>query len=270
VTISSKIIKQLGSLVAGDKSSAPYLSGPKLVDFFNECGFGDVYGAGFPSRWAYAAEKIALSNGTSRLQTIIEEFVDPRRYGGNEELVLTIVHDINALIKYDGLELSKNGAYFRIKDTAGNFIEPKAAAEMGHEFINEQIAKCRQKISDSDFSGAITNARTLVEAVLIHIIEQIGQKEIKNDGNISNLWTKAKKCLKIELKKEDFPDFVFQIISGLDTSLGGLSALSNNAGDRHANKFNTEKHHAKLAVNLALTISDFLIEVLNRKKMIDN
>jgi len=76
--------------------------------------------------------------------------------------------------------------------------------------------------------------------------------------------------LKIELKKEDFPDFVFQIISGLDTSLGGLSALSNNAGDRHANKFNTEKHHAKLAVNLALTISDFLIEVLNRKKMIDN
>ena len=39
---------------------------------------------------------------------------------------------------------------------------------------------------------------------------------------ISNLWTKAKKCLKIELKKEDFPDFVFKIISGLDTSLGGL------------------------------------------------
>jgi uncharacterized membrane protein YozB (DUF420 family) len=68
------------------------------------------------------------------------------------------------------------------------------------------------------------------------------------------------------LKKDEIPDFVFQILSGLDTTINGLAGLSNNAGDRHANKFNTKRHHAKLAVNSTMTICDFLIDVLNERK----
>ena len=92
------------------------------------------------------------------------------------------------------------------------------------------MKKCQQKISADDFNGAITNARTLTEAVLIHVIETIELKEIKNDGNILNLWTRAKKALKIDLKKDEIPETVFQILSGLDTALNGLAGLSNNAG----------------------------------------
>jgi abortive infection Abi-like protein len=69
--------------------------------------------------------------------------------------------------------------------------------------------------------------------------------------------------MKLEIDKDTLPDFVIQILSGIDTAIKGLAGLSNNAGDRHANKFNTRKHHAKLAVNLAMTISDFLIESWN-------
>jgi hypothetical protein len=66
--------------------------------------------------------------------------------------------------------------------------------------------------------------------------------------------------MKLEIDKETLPEFVIQILSGLETSIKGLAGLSNNAGDRHANKFRTRKHHAKLAVNLSMTISDFLID----------
>ena len=69
--------------------------------------------------------------------------------------------------------------------------------------------------------------------------------------------------MKLEIDKETLPDFVFQIVSGLETSIKGLAGLSNKAGDRHANKFKTKKHHAKLAVNLSMTIADFLIESWN-------
>jgi hypothetical protein len=70
-------------------------------------------------------------------------------------------------------------------------------------------------------------------------------------------------ALKLELKIDEIPDFVFQILSGLDTSIRRLAGLSNNSGDRHANKFNTKSHHAILAVNSAMTLCDFLIDVLN-------
>ena len=264
--ISNKIIKQLGTLIAGDTPTAPYLSGPNLVDFYNECGFDDIYGESFPSRWRYSTDKILETNGTNRLKNILEEFVDPRRYGGNDVIIEKIVAEINSLIKFDGYALIKKGNLYKVVDTQGNFIQPETLKTVGHEFVAEQIEKCQQKISADDFNGAITNARTLTEAVLIHVIEIIEQTEIKNDGNITNLWARAKKALKINLKKDEIPDTVFQILSGLDTSLNGLAGLSNNAGDRHANKFNTKRHHAKLSVNLAMTICDFLIDVLNERK----
>lgn len=264
--ISNKVTEQLGKLIAGDTGSAPYLSGPKLVSFYNECGFDDVYENGFPSRWKYSTDKIVESNGTQRLKRIIEDFVDPRRFAGDEQTVDKIVNDINQLIKYDGFALIKKGDIHKIADIQGNFIEPETVSTIGHEFVSEQIDKCQQKIATDDFNGAITNARTLCEAVLIHIIETVEKVEIKNDGNISNLWTRAKKALKIDLKNDEIPDFVFQVLSGLDTTINGLAGLSNNAGDRHANKFNTKRHHAKLAVNSVMTLCDFLIDVLNEKK----
>lgn len=263
--ISNKITKQLGTFITGDTGIAPYLTGTQLVDFYNECGYDDVYGEGFPSRWKYSTDKIIESNGKPILKKILEEFVDPRRYGGDEQFVDTIVAEINQLIKYDGFALIKKGNNHKIADIQGNFIESETITSIGHEFVGEQIEKCQQKISTDDFNGAITNARTLCEAVLIHIIETIEKTEVKNDGNIINLWARTKKAIKIDLKKDEVPDFVFQILSGLDTSLNGLAGLSNNAGDRHANKFNTKRHHAKLAVNSAMTLCDFLIDVLNER-----
>lgn len=263
--ISNKVTRQLGTLIAGDTSTAPYLTGNNLVDFYNDCGFDDVYGEEFPSRWKYSTDKIEEANGTDRLRTILEEFVDPRRYGGNEETIERIVNAINLLIKYDGYGYVKKGNLYKIADVKGSYIEPETLKTIGHEFVEEQIEKCQEKISSDDFNGAITNARTLTEAVLIFIIETIEAVDIKNDGNLLNLWTRTKRVLKIDLKKDEVPDTVFQILSGLDSSLNGLAGLSNNAGDRHATKFKTKRHHAKLAVNLAMTICDFLIDVLNER-----
>jgi hypothetical protein len=136
----------------------------------------------------------------------------------------------------------------------------ESSKEIDHNFINEQIEKCYKKISENDFNGAITNARSLLEAVFIEIIERNKGFEIKNEGNVDNLWSQVKKIMKLEIDKTILPDYVIQILSGIDTAIKGFAGLSNNAGDRHATKFITRKHHAKLAVNLAMTISDFLID----------
>lgn len=67
MNVSDKIICQLGAFISGDSQIAPYLAGPDLVDFFNDFGFRDIYGQGFPTRWKYAAEKIDQLNGTKKL-----------------------------------------------------------------------------------------------------------------------------------------------------------------------------------------------------------
>ncbi|MDP9959280.1 abortive infection family protein [Chryseobacterium lathyri] len=267
--ISKKITKSLGKLIAGDTGIAPYMSGPELVEFYNEYDFDDEYGQGFPSRWVYSTDKITESNGSLKLQKILEDFVDPRRFIGTEKKVEIVVDEVNKLIKIDGYTLVKNGELYKVTDTHGNFIQEENLTVIGHEFIREQIEKCQQKIRSEDYNGAITNARTLIEAVLIYIVEYIQKTEVKNDGNLLNLYSRAKKALKIDYKKDEIPDSAFQILSGLDSIISGLSGFSNNAGDRNANRFNTKRHHAKLVVNSAMTACDFLVDVLNEKKTVD-
>ena len=47
--ITPKSISPLARFITGDISQTPYLSGPKLIDLFNQYGFDDKYGRNFPS-----------------------------------------------------------------------------------------------------------------------------------------------------------------------------------------------------------------------------
>lgn len=258
--ISEYTLKHLSKAVCGDSGYTPYVKGYELVLLFNKYGFNDTYEQGFPSRWKYTEDKLREMNGKDSVRRIIEDTVDPRRFHGLEITVENAVSEINKFLKYDKYELRKIGDYYKLTDTKGIVVQAEASNAISHQFINEQIEKCKRKILEEDFNGAVTNSRSLIEAIFIEIIERHEGKEVKNDGNVENQWGKVKKIMKLEINKDTLPDYVIQILGGIDTAIKGLAGLSNNAGDRHANKFNTRRHHAKLAANLAMTISDFLID----------
>lgn len=267
--ISEKSIRLLAKAVCGDSKYTPYKSGPQLVDFFNEVGGNDVYsrGGGFPSRWAYTEEKLRLYNDKPELKKIIEASVDPREFIELPELDYDFAAiEINKFLSFDKFELKKFDKLYRIVDTTGFIVEAETVKGISHEFIREQISKCKRKIDESDFNGAITNARSLIEAVLIEIIEENEGKEINNDGKIDNLYKRVKKILNLNNDSGTLPPTVIQILSGLDSITTGLAGLSNNSGDRHANKFKTKKHHARLAVNSTLTLVDFLLDSRDYQK----
>lgn len=258
--ITERTIKFLGKTLCGDNGLLPRKSGPNLVDFFVNFGSNDIYGEGFPSRWIYTENKVREYNDSLTLKRIIEDSVDPRDLMESKIDPLETIRQINEYLKFDGYELKKIGEFYKIHDSKGILVQPETVKELNHDFIHEQIQKCNDKIDKNDFNGAITNARSLVEAVMIEIIEGYEKKEIKNDGNLDNLYKQVKKILNLTINPEIFPPTIIQILSGLESISSGLAGLSNNSGDRHANKFNTMKHHARLAVNSAMTLVDFLLD----------
>lgn len=70
--LSEKTLEKLRVLINEDTE---YRSGPKLVQFFNDLGFQDTYGQGFPSRWMYTDEKLNVINGSPQLDRCIKKFV---------------------------------------------------------------------------------------------------------------------------------------------------------------------------------------------------
>lgn len=58
--------------------------------------------------------------------------------------------------------------------------------------------------------------------------------------------------------RTDISESLKQVLSGLSSIVQGLSSLRNKMSDSHVSSYRPEKHHARLAVNAAKMLSDFL------------
>lgn len=137
---------------------------------------------------------------------------------------------------------------------------------LSHAFIEDQIRKCDRKIFEGDYNGAITNARTLLEAVLLAIEEEATGTRTDYDGDLIRLFRRVQQLLILDPGRRDISDALRQVLSGLNSIVNGLAALRNSMSDAHATTAMAARRHAKLAVNSAKTAADFLIETFQEQR----
>jgi len=141
-------------------------------------------------------------------------------------------------------------------------VETKELARISFEYIHNQIRKCNDKITEKDFDGAITNARTLIESICLFIIEaKTGEKQ-NYDGNVIKLYKTVAFILK--MSPGDYEDeYLRQILSGVFSIINGVSGLRNTYSDSHGTSpskanYQIDERHSILTVNLAKTITEYL------------
>lgn len=269
--ISERTIAALADIICGNNDLSFYRTGPNLIRFFNEIGFNDVYGQGFPSRPSFTEDKIRELNDTGNLVKVFEQHLDPRNFIDLSDYdPEAIVSYLNKYLKFDGYEIFKNDDLYKVKDLSGSLVELEVnfgeEKEVNQLFIEEQIKKCNQKIIDADYSGAITNARSLVEAVLKEIENKLDQDAPDYDGDLIKLYRRVQKLLNLEPSRKDVSDSLKPMLSGLNSIISGLSGVRNKMSDSHVLSYTPSKHHAKLAVNAANTFCDFIFSTLEYQK----
>jgi hypothetical protein len=263
--------QKIGDFIAGDADGWPYRSGPKLVAFFNKMGFREVYGQGFPSRGTFSKDKVAELNGKPKLKDAIREMLDPRLWielATNGHTVEMCALQINEILRYDGYDVVRDGNFYKVRELAGGVIEIEnrfaESEELSELLIEEQIQKCREKIEVGDYSGAITNARSLIEAVCVKIEKELEPLDaIGNDGDLVKMFNRARKLLHLDPSRQDISDSLKQVLSGLSNIINGLAAMRNKMSDAHGVAYKPGRHHAKLAVNSAKTLADFLFDSMS-------
>jgi hypothetical protein len=119
----------------------------------------------------------------------------------------------------------------------------------------------------TDAEGAITAARTLLESVCKHILDEFGVS-YNDTADLPSLCSLAAKQLK--LSPSQHTELVFkQILGGCQTVVEGLGALRNRHSDAHgkgARAVRPSPRHAALAVNLSGTVATFLLETFEARK----
>jgi len=119
----------------------------------------------------------------------------------------------------------------------------------------------------SDPDGAITIARTLIESVCKHILDEA---QISHDdlSDLPKLYKKTAEVLNLLPSQHDEQIFK-QILGGCTTVVEGLGALRNKRGDAHGKGKNSIKpapRHAALAVNLSGALASYLVETWEHRK----
>ena len=139
-------------------------------------------------------------------------------------------------------------------------VETEITEKLSSEFVGQQIAKCKQKMNSSDYDGAITNARTLIEEILLSIEERLEGTRQPYDGNLMALYKRVSKQIHLYPDDSKTGNSFNEILRGFISIINGFAGISNSIADRHATVKHPRKHHAKIAVNSAMIIADFLLD----------
>ena len=136
-------------------------------------------------------------------------------------------------------------------------------------FDSDTVHAAWQKALDrrvADPEGAITAARTLLESVCKHLLDDAGIN-YADDADLPKLWSMSAEAL--NLAPHQHQEKLFKTILGNCQSIvNSLGALRNKIGDAHGSgrrPVKPQPRHAELAVNLAGTMAAFLIATLKER-----
>lgn len=139
------------------------------------------------------------------------------------------------------------------------------------DFDTEHVHIAWQKALErrnEDPEAAITMARTLIESVCKHILDEAGIAHSDRD-DLPKLYHETAKQL--NMAPEQHQEEVFkQILGGCKTVIQGLGTLRNKLSDAHGKGKKAVKpspRHAALAVNLAGSMAAFLVATWEERSL---
>ncbi|MDT3699176.1 MAG: abortive infection family protein [Thermincola sp.] len=121
-----------------------------------------------------------------------------------------------------------------------------------------------QDVISKNYDSAITKARTLLEEVFCYVIEK--KNEVPSAyGDIGKLYKQVKVLYNMHTDK-DIDRRINSLLSGLEKIVSSIAEMRNANSDAHGvgnRRINIAEHHARLLVNSAMTMAEFIVSVGN-------
>lgn len=272
-----------GTLVLNDvdtniKISMPYLSGTALCDISNKFGLPITYerNGGAQSRWVYLDNLFAHCIRNNRESDLLSflfskgQFVyklegqtpDAIEYA-HTKIVDTVIKKINSALYFGGNELVRIGTTFVVREIGSTVtVATPFVTKIGRAYIKDISERAMKDVINENYDSAITKSRTLLEEVFCYVIERKGG-EPSESGDIGKLYNQVKELYNMHQCK-DMDKRINGLLSGLEKILSAIAEMRNKGSDSHgvgAKRITIADHHARLFVNSATTMADFVLAV---------
>lgn len=209
----------------------------------------------------YANLDFSSPSDVKNLLLVYEEIIENLTQAAERQPRENYEATINGLLRRMGRDgFRYEGRQFVSDGLNVAMVHAPSLIELTEASITELVAKARAKIEAGDHAGAIASAYTLVEGFLKKMLRRLNVDFKDDEGDIRKLYQLAAEPLNLNPKGENLESFLKSILQGLKSQVTGLYEIANKASDRHARRYNPARHHAKLAVNAAFSLCEFLLD----------
>jgi len=277
------VIKALVDTITGGSAAEQtppigiYRSGPKLEQFFLDCGLDMRVGSQsrVPATTSVLREAAESPGGGERIDRVRLKVCDPREYLSASAKAAAVRAHVNKALEADGMVVAiVNGrAHLVARQSAGAIVEPfiTRISTLDFDTVQVEIARALPNI-DTDPEDAVTAACSLVEAVCRSILVEL-KLALPAKKDIEGLIRAVQEPLSLAPGRSDLPaeieQDVRQVLGGLTSVAKGIGALRTHGGDAHGREKGFRRidpRIARLALNSASSLALFLIETWERKE----
>lgn len=256
----------------------PYLSGPDLCNLSTMFGLPAIYtwGGVNHSRWQYLDNLLNYCIKGGRCSDLLSYLFEKQNFSSMflghvtdvidkayEHFRKTILGRINDLLRFGGNELAIIDNRFVIRQIGAKIeVQAPTIVAIDREYIRSISARAMKDVDEKNFDSAITKSRTLLEETFCYVIEKKG-KTPSTSGNINDLYRQAKDLYNMH-GDANTDRRINTLLSGLEKIVSSISEMRNKDSDAHgvgASRISIDEHHARLFVNAAIAMSDFMFSV---------
>ena len=263
--------------------SMPYFSGPTIVDISRLFRLSETYGwnGGALSRWNYLDNLLKHGIANDRIDDILSYLFSKHQFTGKlkektpdqfdeiyNHIVKTVIEQINGILYFGGNKLTIINQRFHIIPINSTIkVTTPQVKNIDREYIKDISERAMLDVVNGSYDSAITKSRTLLEEVFCYVIEN--KNETPTDsGDIGRLYKQVKGLYNMHTDK-NLDRRINTLLSGLEKIVSSIAEMRNNNSDAHgvgSQRISISEHHARLLVNSAMTMAEFILSVGNNTK----
>ncbi len=136
------------------------------------------------------------------------------------------------------------------------------------DYVRNFPFRLEDNLEDENYDTVITQSRTLLEEVYIHILEYSNKDYNSAKGNLQKLNSMVKTELKMK-NNRDYDKRINELLSGLNKINDAIGKMRNENSDSHgvgSKRININRREAKLVMNSAIIICDYILEIFEDNK----
>lgn len=273
----------IGDIKLFEQYGLPYMSGPNLCQLCTSFGFPQTYSWGGVngSRWTYMQSLLIILNKQGRVPELLSHLFNMSRFeelnslgdvdkikDTHKSIISIALKQINSHLLIAKKELRIINNSFVLSDIGEKrVIETPKVRIVTYQYIRKLPERIKEDLSNKDYDSVITKSRTLLEEVLIYIIEQLTKERYKSNGDLIKIYQEATELLNMRQKKE-WDKRVNELLGGLHKIVNSISSMRNINSDAHgvgASRISVSEREALLVANSAIMLSEYWLGVFEKK-----